>query len=94
MSFHSLYKRVMAMHVVAHRGTAGTAVHVLPLLCPSTHSGERPLTNLRPARVKLPATVPEPTTLITFITCGASLFAYRLRRRLNRSSRRRRDTIR
>ncbi len=52
-------------------------------------SGERPLTNLRPARAKLPATVPEPTTLITFITCGASLFAYRLRRRLNRSSRRR-----
>jgi hypothetical protein len=54
-------------------------------------SGDRPLTNLRPARAKLPATVPEPTTLITFLTLGTCLVAYRLRRRLNRSSRRRRD---
>jgi hypothetical protein len=51
-------------------------------------SGERPLTNLRPARGKIPASVPEPTTLITFITCGAGVLAYRLRRRLKQSSRR------
>jgi len=51
-------------------------------------SGDRPLTNLRPARTKLPASVPEPTTLLTFLTCGAGYAAYRLRRRLRRSSRR------
>jgi hypothetical protein len=54
-------------------------------------SGERPLTNLRPAGAKLPASVPEPTTLIIYIACGAGFAAYRLRRRLNRSSRRRCD---
>jgi hypothetical protein len=54
-------------------------------------SGERPLTTLRPARGKIPASVPEPTTLIMFMTAGAGLVAYRLRRRLRPSSRRHRD---
>jgi hypothetical protein len=52
-------------------------------------SGERPLTNLRPATGKLPATVPEPTTLITLLTFGAGALAIRLRRHFKRTSRRR-----
>jgi hypothetical protein len=54
-------------------------------------SSERPLTNLRAAHGKLPATVPEPTALITLLTCGAGVLAYRLRKRLKASARRRRD---
>jgi hypothetical protein len=54
-------------------------------------SSEKPLSNLRAARKGLPAAVPEPTALVTLLTFGAGVLAYRLRRRLcNRSSRRRR----
>jgi hypothetical protein len=52
-------------------------------------SSERPLTNLRAARRGLPATVPEPTVLFTFLTCGALVLACRLRRRFTRQIRRR-----
>jgi hypothetical protein len=51
-------------------------------------SGDRPLTNLRPAGSKLPATVPEPTTLLTLLTGGAGVIAYKMRRRLRQVSRR------
>jgi hypothetical protein len=54
-------------------------------------SSDKPLTNLRPARKRLPTTVPEPTALLTLLTCGAGLFACRLRRRLARSPRPRRS---
>ena len=40
-------------------------------------TSERPLTNLRSARGKLPATVPEPTTLLTLLTFGAGALAIR-----------------
>jgi hypothetical protein len=52
-------------------------------------SSEKPLTNLRALRNTLPATVPEPTSLITFLTCGAGLLAYKLRRYFSRKSPRR-----
>lgn len=55
----------------------------------SNFSGERPLTNLRALNRRLPTSVPEPTTLITLLTCGAVLLACRLRRRLARTIRRR-----
>ena len=44
-------------------------------------SSDKPLTNLRPARSGVPAAVPEPSALITFLTIGAAVLAYRLRRR-------------
>src|SRR5205823_2440984 len=50
----------------------------------SDFSGDRPLTNLRAMNRRLPTTVPEPTTLITLLTCGAGLLACRLRRRFTR----------
>jgi hypothetical protein len=53
-------------------------------------SGDKPLTNLRSTNRRLPAPVPEPTTLITLLTCGAGLLAYRLRKSLTRAARRRR----
>jgi hypothetical protein len=53
-------------------------------------SSEKPLSNLRASRKGLPATVPEPTTLVTLLTFGAGVLAYRIRRRLaSRSTRRR-----
>jgi hypothetical protein len=53
-------------------------------------SSAKPLSNLRAARKGLPAPIPEPTTLVTLLTFGAGILAYRLRRRIaNRSSRRR-----
>jgi hypothetical protein len=53
-------------------------------------SSERPLTNLRAAHGKLPTSVPEPSAFFTLLTCCAGVLAYRLRRRLAQSSRRRR----
>jgi hypothetical protein len=50
-------------------------------------SSEKPLTNLRAARKALPASVPEPSTLVTLLTCGAGLLACRLRRCLIRGRR-------
>jgi hypothetical protein len=44
-------------------------------------SSDKPLTNLRPARTGLPAAVPEPSALITFLTIGAAVLVFRLRRR-------------
>jgi hypothetical protein len=53
-------------------------------------SSDKPLTNLRPSRPGLPAVVPEPSALITFLTLGAGVIAYRLRRRFaSRPARRR-----
>jgi hypothetical protein len=52
-------------------------------------SSEKPLTNLRASRKDLPATVPEPTVLVTLLTCGAALLAVRLRRNFCRAPRRR-----
>jgi len=43
-------------------------------------SSEKPLTNLRAARKSLPAAVPEPSVLVTLLTCGAGVLAVRLRR--------------
>jgi len=54
-------------------------------------SSEKPLTNLRASRKGLPATVPEPTALLTLLTCGAGLLACRLRRYLTRARHRRGD---
>jgi hypothetical protein len=54
-------------------------------------SSENPLTNLRPAHKGVPATVPEPTVLVTLLTCGAGLLACRLRRHLRRATHRRGD---
>jgi hypothetical protein len=45
-------------------------------------SSDKPLTNLRASPTGLPAAVPEPSALITFLTLGAGVLAYRLRRRL------------
>jgi hypothetical protein len=53
-------------------------------------SGEKPLTNLRSTNRRLPAPVPEPTTLVTLLACGAGLLVYRLRRSMMRAARRRR----
>jgi len=44
-------------------------------------SSEKPMTNLRAKRRTVPATVPEPTVLLTLLTCGAGLLFCRLRRR-------------
>jgi hypothetical protein len=52
-------------------------------------SSEKPLTNLRALRSSLPAAVPEPTTLLTFLTCGAGVLAYKVRRHYNRKAFRR-----
>ena len=52
-------------------------------------ASERPLTNLRSARGKLPENVPEPTTLLTLLTFGAGAMALRVRRHFRRTSRRR-----
>jgi hypothetical protein len=54
-------------------------------------SSEKPLTNLRAARRALPASVPEPTTLLTLLTCSGALVASRLRRYFKRAPRRRGD---
>ena len=54
----------------------------------SSFSAEKPRTNLR-ALKDLPTTVPEPTPLITLLTCGMGFLVYRLRRNLHRSNRRR-----
>ena len=57
-------------------------------------TSERPLTNLRSTRGKLPATVPEPTILITVLTFGAgSAGDSGAAGILRRSSRRRRPTV-
>jgi hypothetical protein len=52
-------------------------------------TSERPLTNLRSTRGKLPTTVPEPTVLITILTFGAGALAIRVRRHFRQTSRRR-----
>jgi hypothetical protein len=52
-------------------------------------SSDKPLTNLRASRTGMPAAVPEPSTLITFLTLGAGVLAYRLRRRFAARARRR-----
>jgi hypothetical protein len=57
----------------------------------SDFSGDRPLTNLRAVSRRLPTSIPEPTTLITLLTCGAGLLAGQLRRRALRAARRRRQ---
>jgi len=54
-------------------------------------SSEKPLTTLRATRKGLPAAVPEPTALLTLLTCGAGLLACRLRGYLTRSQNRRGD---
>jgi hypothetical protein len=54
-------------------------------------TSQRPLTNLRSTRGKLPATVPEPTILIAVFTFGAGALAIRVRRCFRRPSRRRSD---
>jgi hypothetical protein len=54
-------------------------------------SSDKPLTNLRASHTDLPAAVPEPSVLITFLTCGAGLLACRLRRYFTRAPRRRGD---
>jgi len=48
-------------------------------------SSEKPMTNLRAKHKGFPATVPEPTVLLTLLTCGAGLLICRLRSRLRRS---------
>jgi hypothetical protein len=59
----------------------------------SDFSGDKPLTNLRASNRRLPTTVPEPTTLITLLTCGAGLLACRMRRYFIRKARRRRAEL-
>ena len=55
-------------------------------------TSEKPLTNLRASRTGMPAAVPEPSALIIFLTFGAGVVAYRMRRRYaNRASRRSAD---
>jgi hypothetical protein len=49
-------------------------------------ASEKPMTNLRAKHRNFPATVPEPTVLLTLLTCGAGLLLCRLRRRLTRST--------
>lgn len=44
-------------------------------------SGDRPLTSLRAAHRNEPVPVPEPTTLVFFLACGAGAVGSRLRRR-------------
>jgi hypothetical protein len=52
-------------------------------------SSDKPLTNLRPSRSGLPAAVPEPSALITFLMIGVGVLVFRLRRRFaTRPSRR------
>jgi hypothetical protein len=48
-------------------------------------TSEMPMTNLRAKQRDYPRTVPEPTLLVTLLTCGAGLFAARLRRRMARA---------
>jgi hypothetical protein len=52
-------------------------------------SSARPLTNLRANRGKLPASVPEPTAIVTLLTFGAAAVAYRVRRHWKRPATRR-----
>jgi hypothetical protein len=54
-------------------------------------SSDKPLTSLRAARKKMPATVPEPTALFTLLAFGAGVLGYRLRRRMPRRTRGRRS---
>jgi hypothetical protein len=54
-------------------------------------SSEKPLTNLRAFPKRLPTAVPEPSALLTLVTCGAGLGACRLRRYFRRRSHRRGD---
>lgn len=56
-------------------------------------TSEKPLTNLRSARGKLPASVPEPTVLLTLLTFGAGALALRVRRHFRRTSSRRSSAI-
>jgi hypothetical protein len=56
----------------------------------SDFSGEKPFTKLKALSRRLPASVPEPTTLFTLLTCGAGLLACKLRRHLGRAAHRRR----
>jgi hypothetical protein len=55
-------------------------------------SSEKPLTNLRAARKRLPASVPEPTALTTLATCAAIYVVRRLRRQPKRRTGRRDTT--
>jgi hypothetical protein len=55
-------------------------------------ASEKPLTNLRASRTGMPAAVPEPSALVIFLTLGAGVVAYRMRRRYaTRASRRSAD---
>ena len=54
-------------------------------------SSDKPLTNLRASRTGLPAAVPEPPALFTFLTLGAGVLVYHLRRRFATRPSRRRD---
>jgi len=53
-------------------------------------SSEKPMTNLRAKEKGFQAAVPEPTVLLTLLTCGAGIVICRLRRRFARSTSRRR----
>jgi hypothetical protein len=52
-------------------------------------SSARPLSTLRANRRKLPASVPEPTVIVTFLTFGAGVLGYRARRHWTRTATRR-----
>jgi hypothetical protein len=52
-------------------------------------SSARPLSSLRANRRKLPASVPEPTAIVTLLTFGAGVLAYRFRRHWKRTVARR-----
>jgi hypothetical protein len=52
-------------------------------------SSNKPLTNLQALRTGLPAAVPEPSALVTFLTLSASALVYRYRRRSARNPSRR-----
>ena len=56
-------------------------------------TSETPLTNLRSAGGKLPASVPEPTVLVTLLTFGAGALALRVRQHFRRTSSRRSTAI-
>jgi hypothetical protein len=57
----------------------------------SDFSGERPLTNLRAMNRRLPKSIPEPTVMVTLLTCVAGFLIYRMRRYILRAARRRGD---
>jgi hypothetical protein len=52
-------------------------------------TSEKPVTSLRARQKGFPASVPEPTTLVMLLTCGAGLLVCRLKRRYARSNQRR-----